>query len=66
VASDIDLLIIYADPPQEDAYKIVRKKLAFAQLELHIYSQSEYRQNKKTIDKMLEDGVLIWQADQSL
>ncbi len=58
--SDIDLLVVYEDPPVEDAYKIVRKTIDLRGLEPHVYSMSEYEKVRDVIDKMTESGVVIF------
>lgn len=59
VASDIDLLIIYAGPPREDAYALVKRTLNIRRLELHVYTEAEYAQVRTTIERMVRDGIPI-------
>ena len=59
--SDIDLLVVYEDPPLEDAYKIVRKTIDLKRLEPHVYSLSEYEKVKDVVDKMTENGIVIFE-----
>ncbi|MCS7193201.1 MAG: nucleotidyltransferase domain-containing protein [Armatimonadetes bacterium] len=58
--SDIDLLVIYSDPPREDAYKIVRKILNVRGLEPHVYSENEAKQIENTIRRMITDGIVLF------
>ncbi|MEK7395894.1 MAG: nucleotidyltransferase domain-containing protein, partial [Candidatus Poribacteria bacterium] len=60
--SDIDLMVIYKGSQREDAYRIARKTLLITSLELHIYSENEYKQIKDTIDRMIKDGIIIYEA----
>lgn len=39
--SDIDLLVVYADPPREDAYVLVRRSVRIRGLEPHVYSEAQ-------------------------
>ncbi len=55
--SDIDLLVIYADPPRDDAYRLVRRVLGLRGLEPHVYSQQEAEQVKATVERMARDGI---------
>jgi len=58
--SDIDLLVIYADPPREDAFRIVRRTINLRGLEAHVYAESEARQVEVTLRHMTEDGIVLW------
>jgi len=58
--SDIDLLVIYADPPREDAYRIVRRTIDLKGLEAHVYAESEAQQVEVTLRRMTEDGIVLW------
>lgn len=55
--SDIDLLVIYADPPREDAYRLVRRVLSLRGLEPHVYAEQQAEQVKETLTRMTEDGI---------
>jgi len=59
VASDIDVLIIYAGEPREDAYALVKRTLNIRRLEPHVYAEEEYRQAKMTVERMIRDGIPI-------
>jgi predicted nucleotidyltransferase len=57
--SDIDLLVVYADPPRDDAYKIVRQHLRLRGLEPHVYSQGQATDLQSTIARMVQDGIRL-------
>ena len=63
VASDVDLLVVYADPPRDDAFRLVRQHLHIRRLEPHLYTDTEYAAVKPTVDRMVRDGVelLEWE-----
>jgi len=62
VSSDVDLMVIYKGEPKDEAYAIVKKTLSIPLLEPHVYSDGEYEILKETIDRMIKDGVIIYQA----
>jgi predicted nucleotidyltransferase len=55
--SDIDVLIVYADPPREDAYKLVREYLRLRGLEPHVYSESEAARLEPALQRMAQGGI---------
>ncbi|MCE2405305.1 MAG: nucleotidyltransferase domain-containing protein [Dehalococcoidia bacterium] len=59
VASDVDLLVVYAGRPREDVFAVVKKVMALRGLEPHVYSEGEYLAVKPTIDRMIEGGVVL-------
>jgi len=59
VFSDIDLMVIYADPPREDAYQLVRRCLDLPGLEPHVYAEHQAGHLKETVDRMTKDGVVF-------
>lgn len=62
-SSDIDLLVTYDDPKRRDAYSLVWDAMGMPQLQLHLYTVSEYerlRQTGSTISKEAEKGEIIW------
>ena len=63
--SDVDLLVVYADPPREDAYQIVWKSLDIRGLEPHVYSQQEATERKRSLKQMAEDGILLFPPTQT-
>ena len=62
VTSDIDLLIVYRGRERKDAYAICKKTLGISRLEPHVYSEKEYEEMKNTIERMIEDGVVLLPA----
>ena len=58
-ASDVDLLVVYADPPRADAYAVVKRTLGIPRLEPHVYAESEYTQVQDVVERMTRDGVEI-------
>ncbi len=59
VASDIDLLVIYAGRPRTDAYALVKQALNIRRLEPHVYAEEEYEQARMMVERMIHDGILI-------
>ncbi len=59
VFSDIDLLVIYADPPRKEAYQLVRRCLDVRGLEPHVYSERQAGLLKGTLERMTKDGVVL-------
>ncbi|MCS7222728.1 MAG: nucleotidyltransferase domain-containing protein [Anaerolineae bacterium] len=59
IASDVDLLVIYAGEPREDAYALVKRTLGIRLLEPHVYAEREYEQAKETLEWMVKGGILI-------
>ena len=55
--SDIDLLIVYADPVRDDAHKLVWKCIGLRGLEPHVYSDSEAAGIRPTLDQMARGGI---------
>ena len=58
-ASDIDLLIVYAGEPREDAYALVRRTLNIRGLQPHLYTQQEYEQVRATVERMVRGGIPV-------
>jgi len=59
IASDIDLLVIYAGEPREEAYALVKRTLNIPGLEPHLYTEQEYEQVKMTVERMIRDGFPV-------
>ncbi len=59
VASDIDLLIVH-DNTSKDAYTIAKKIINLYGLEPHTYSYEDYKNIKDTIDRMVKDGIILY------
>jgi predicted nucleotidyltransferase len=57
--SDIDLLLVYAGPPRDDAYKLVRRCLDLRGLEPHVYAEAEAEALRPTLDRMARDGISL-------
>ena len=60
VASDIDLLIIYKGTRREDAYALSKKLIGIPSLEPHVYCEVEYKEMKQTVDKMIQNGIVLF------
>lgn len=58
--SDIDLIVIYDDPPREDAYRLVRDHVRLRGLEPHVFSEEESKRLKPTIDRMTQKGIVLF------
>lgn len=63
--SDIDLMVFYADPPRDDAYHVVRRAMEVHGLEPHVYSETQARGARRTLDRMMDGGVVLYPADDS-
>ena len=59
VASDIDLLVIYAGKPHEDAYALVKRTLNIRRLEPHVYAEEEYEPVRMTVERMVREGIPV-------
>ncbi|MDR5710375.1 MAG: nucleotidyltransferase domain-containing protein [Armatimonadota bacterium] len=55
--SDVDLLVVYAGPAREDAYRIVRTVVALRGLEPHVYSEAEAEVLRPLLERMTRGGV---------
>ncbi len=62
VASDIDLLVVYAGAVRGDAYALVRRTLDIRRLEPHVYAEEEYAQVSETLEHMVQDGITVYSA----
>ena len=58
-ASDIDLLVVYADPKVENDYQLVRQAMNLTGLEPHVYTSSEAEMAADVIQRMSRDGIEI-------
>ena len=61
--SDVDLLVVYADPAREDAYKLVWHAMQTRGLEPHVYSESEAAALQATLDRMTRTGIDLLSLD---
>lgn len=55
--SDVDVLVIYADPPRPDAYALVWRTLQTPGLEPHVYAESEAAAIQETLERMTAGGI---------
>lgn len=62
--SDIDLLVVYADPSRQDAYKLVWHSLRVRGLEPHVYSESEAENLRPTLERMVQEGIDLLRDEQ--
>jgi hypothetical protein len=62
VASDIDLLVVYAGAVRGDAYALVRRALDLRRLAPHVYAEEEYAQVSATLERMIQDGITVYIA----
>lgn len=62
-ASDIDLLVVYRGEPREDAYAVVRKALNVPGLEPHVYTLEEFEVSRPTIERMTQDGIVLFEME---
>lgn len=60
VGSDVDLLVVYDDPPRADAYALVKRTLEIPRLEPHLYTASQYEAQAPTVARMAAGGVVIF------
>ena len=60
VASDIDLLVVYAGAVRGDAYALIRHTLDLRRLEPHVYAEEEYAQVSATPECMIQDGITVY------
>lgn len=58
--SDIDLLVVYSDPPRRDAFSVTMKTLSLFNLQPHVMSVSEFLGVSDTWERMLRDGVVLF------
>lgn len=59
-ASDVDVLVVYDDPPREDAFALVKKTLPLRNVEPHVYTRTEAEQRASTIARMTQNGIRIY------
>jgi predicted nucleotidyltransferase len=65
VASDIDLLVVYAGAVRGDAYALVRRTLDLRRLEPHVYAEEECVQVSATLQRMVQDGIIVYSAGEA-
>lgn len=57
IASDIDLLVVYAGEPRADAYALVRETLGIRGVEPHCYTESEAEAMAPVLARMVAGGI---------
>jgi hypothetical protein len=62
VASDVDLLVVYAGAARRDAYALVRRTLNIRHLEPHVYAAEEYAQVRDTLERMVQGGISVYSS----
>jgi len=62
VASDVDLLVVYAGAVRGDAYALVRRTLNIRHLEPHVYTAEEYAQVRETLERMVQGGISVYSS----
>ncbi|MDR7431741.1 MAG: nucleotidyltransferase domain-containing protein [Armatimonadota bacterium] len=60
-ASDVDLLVVYADPPRPDAFAVVRRAVGLRNLEPHVFAEGEFRAAAARWRRQLEEGVVLYE-----
>lgn len=57
--SDVDVLVIYADPPRADAYALAWRTLRTPGLEPHVYAETESKAVaiQRTLKRMTAGGI---------
>ena len=58
--SDLDVLVVHADPPRTDAFALVKRTLRLRGVEPHVLSESEYAGVRAVWDRMARGGVELW------
>lgn len=59
-ASDVDLLVVYADPPRPDAFAAVWKAVGLRNLEPHVFAQGEFDAVAAGWARPLAEGVVVY------
>ena len=62
-ASDVDLLVVYEGQKREEAFATVKRTLDIPRLEPHVYSQREYQAIRKTINRMIRGGTILFRLE---
>lgn len=62
-ASDIDVLVVYAGAPREDAYAAVKRGFDLRGLEPHVYTDTEAQAMDDTLMRMTRDGVTVFEGE---
>lgn len=61
-ASDIDLLVVYRGEQNDKAFQIVKSTLGIPGVEPHVYTESQARKMSATIQKMIQNGIILYQC----
>ncbi len=59
IASDIDLLIVYAGRRRDDAYALVKRTLKICRLEPHVCAEEDYPRMETTVERMIRGGIPV-------
>lgn len=57
--SDIDLLVVHAGAPRDDAYGLIRKLVPIRGLEPHVYAEAQAAALEPTTRRMTRDGIVL-------
>jgi len=60
VGSDVDLLVVYDDPPRADAYALVKQTLEIPRLQPHLYTASQCEALAPTLARMVAGGIVVF------
>jgi hypothetical protein len=52
-------LVVYADPPREDAYRLVWRHLYARGLEPHVYSETQAEALRATLDRTTQEAITL-------
>lgn len=63
VASDVDILIVYKGKERKDAFATVKRTMDIPLLEPHVHSENEYERLMGVIDRMIVDGVVLFESE---
>jgi hypothetical protein len=58
--SDIDLLVVYAGTPRDDAFAIVKRTFGLRGLEPQVLTEQEFQSVLSTWQAMLKDSITVW------
>lgn len=58
--SDVDLMVVYAGPFREGAYRLVRQKLNVLGLEPHVFSEEDVQEFGPVIQRMTREGIVLF------
>ncbi|MCS6829798.1 MAG: nucleotidyltransferase domain-containing protein [Armatimonadota bacterium] len=58
--SDIDVLVVYAGKPRDDAFALVRRAFGLAGLEPQVLSEEEFQAVLPVWTEMLSHSITVW------